>query len=118
MRQEYKDLIVWQRAMELVVEVYALTAKFPSDEKYNLASQMKRAAVSIPSNIAEGKLRGYDQDYQRFLSHAFGSGGELETQLEVVKRLPHLAHIDTSAPEALLSEVMKMLNTLLSKSSN
>ncbi len=115
MWKDYKDLIAWQKAMDLVVEVYKVTNKFPVEEKFGLASQMNRSAVSIPSNIAEGKLRGSEQDCRRFFITAFGSGGELETQLEIVKRLPKLKNIDVSKAESLLQEVMKMLNKLINK---
>ena len=86
--QSYKDLIVWQKAMELARAVYTLTDTFPREEIYGITSQMKRAAVSIPSNIAEGSRRGTKKDYRHFLLNAFGSGAELETQIELVKQLP------------------------------
>ena len=83
----YRDLIVWQKSMDLVVEIYKLTKNFPKSEIYGLTSQMKRCAVSIPSNIAEGRRRGSRKDYRHFLIIAYGSGAELETQIEIVKRL-------------------------------
>jgi four helix bundle protein len=79
----YKDLIVWQRAMELVVEIYKLTDKFPKEEIYGIISQMRRCAISIPSNIAEGRRRDGKKDFRRFLIIAYGSGAELETQIEI-----------------------------------
>lgn len=102
--------------MELVVAVYEVTEQFPKEERFGLASQMNRAAISIPSNIAEGKLRGYDRDFLRFLANAFGSGGELETQVEAAKRIPKIKVSDFSRVDNLLEEVMKMLNTLINKS--
>lgn len=73
-KRGYKDLVVWQKAMNLSVEVYALTAQFPKEELYGLTSQMRRAAISIPSNIAEGSKRGTQKDFKYFLTIAFGSG--------------------------------------------
>ena len=110
----YKDLIVWQKSMDLVVAVYELTDELPKTETYGLASQMKRAAVSIPSNIAEGRRRGSRKEYKRFLTIAFSSGGELETQIEIVKRLPFGKTIDYSRVDSVLDEVMRMLNKMTS----
>ena len=85
--KSHKDLIVWQRSLELVTAVYELTELFPKTELYGLASQMRISAVSIPSNIAEGKRRGSRKDFRHFLLNSFGSGAELETQIEIAKRL-------------------------------
>ncbi len=109
----YKDLIVWQKSIDLVVVVYSITEQFPKSEIYGLISQMRRAVVSIPSNIAEGRRRGSRNDFRRFLNIAFGSGAELETQFEIVKRLPLTASLDYSKAESLLCEIMKMLNTMI-----
>lgn len=98
----YKDLIVWQKAMELVVEIYILTDQFLKEELFGLTSQMRRAAISITSNIAEGRLRGYRKEYRRFLLNAFGLGGELETQVEIAKRLSKTKNLDFSKVDALL----------------
>ena len=114
----YKDLIVWQRSIELVMEVYAVTRKFPKEEIYGLTSQMRRSAISIPSNIAEGKLRGHDKELRQFLFIAFGSGGELETQIEIAKSLPETKGIDYTKAETLLLEVMKMLNVFIGSGQN
>ena len=111
----YKDLTVWQKAIELSVEIYELTAQFPSEEKYGLSSQMRRAAVSIPSNIAEGRLRGSKKEYKQFLLIAFGSGGELETQMEIAKRLKKTKDLNYAKVESLLVEIMKMLNKIISQ---
>ena len=75
----HRDLLVWQKSVELVVEIYKLTENFPKSEIYGTTSQMRRAAVSIPSNIAEGKSRGTRKDFRHFLLNSFGSGAELET---------------------------------------
>jgi len=110
----YKDLIVWQKAMDLVVAVYELTEEFPRSELYGLMSQMRRSAVSIPSNLAEGRRRGTRKEFHHFVMIAYGSGAELETQIEIVKRLPFGKNLDFSDVEALLNEVMRMLNTMAS----
>ena len=89
--QGHKDLEVWQKAMDLVIDIYKLTASFPSKEVYGLASQMQRAAVSIPSNIAEGHGLKQTQAYLRHLAIANGSLTELETQLEIAERLGYLS---------------------------
>ncbi len=109
----YRDLIVWQKAMDLVVLVYEMTKEFPTEERYGLVSQMRRAAVSIPSNIAEGRLRGSDRSYRVFFLHAFGSAGELDTQIQLVKRIPELFKSKIPAVESLLEEVIKMLNKMI-----
>lgn len=110
----YKDLIVWQRAMELVSEIYRVTENFPSSEMYGLSSQMRRSAVSIPSNIAEGRRRGSRKDYRQFLVIAYGSGAELETQLEIATNLGFTNQAKQKKANDLLVEVMKMLNKMLS----
>jgi four helix bundle protein len=83
----FKNLIIWKESMRLTIEVYRATASFPSDEKYGLTSQIRRAAVSIPSNIAEGSSRSSDKDFSRFLSISRGSAFELETQMIITKEL-------------------------------
>ncbi len=87
MVETYRDLLVWQRAVDLTVNVYALTATLPRHEAFGLTSQMQRAAVSIASNIAEGNARDSTRDYLRFLSMVMGSIAELETQLIICQRL-------------------------------
>ena len=100
--------------MELVTLIYALTASFPKSEVYALTSQMHRAAVSIPSNIAEGSRRKTDKDAINFFVISFSSGAELETQIEIAKRLQY-GHLEKYAIiESLLEEVMKMLNKMIS----
>jgi four helix bundle protein len=111
----YKDLIVWQKSVELAITIYKLTEKFPKTEIYGLMSQMRRAAISIPSNIAEGRKRGSIKDFRQFLIIAYSSGAELETQLEIVKNLPFGKSLDYSKVDSLLLEVMKILNKILSK---
>lgn len=109
----YKDLIVWQKSIELVREIYSVTEQFPKEEIFGLTSQMRRAAISIPSNIAEGKLRNTHAQFKQFLSIAYGSGAELETQLFIAQSLPKTATLNYSKANSLLLEVMKMINKLL-----
>jgi len=109
----YKDLIVWQRSIESVVAIYKLTEKFPKEEIYGLISQMRRAAVSIPSNIAEGRFRGTKKDYLHFLRIAYSSGAELETQVIISKKLFKMKGLDYRKIDSLLEEVMKMLNVMI-----
>ena len=109
----YKDLIVWQKAVDLVVEIYRLTENFPKSEMYGITSQMRRSAVSIPSNIAEGRRRGSRKDFRQFLIISYGSGAELETQIEIIKRLPFGESVDFKKADSILLEVMKMLNKMI-----
>lgn len=110
----YKDLIVWQKSIELVVAVYELTEQYPKSELYGLTSQMRRASISIPSNIAEGRKRGTRKDFRQFLVIAYSSGAELETQIEITKKLPFGRNLYYSKVDGLLLEIMKMLNKMLS----
>ncbi|MCX6739023.1 MAG: four helix bundle protein [Candidatus Parcubacteria bacterium] len=114
----YRDLTVWQRAMELVVEIYRITENFPKDEIYGLTSQMRRSAVSIPSNIAEGRFRGTRKDFTQFLRIAYGSGAELDTQIEIAMQLSKTKKFDFSKATQLLTEVLKMLNVIIIKMSD
>ncbi len=111
--QTYRDLIVWQKSMELVKVIYQLTAKLPTHEQYGLIDQMRRSAVSIPSNIAEGFDRNSTKEYVRFLSIANGSNSELMTQLEICKMIGYLE--DISKELALCNDIGKMLNSMLRK---
>ncbi len=113
MIESYKKLIVWEKAIELVENIYKLTAEFPKDETYGLSSQMKRAAVSIPSNIAEGYKRKGLGEYLHFLSIADGSAAELETQLLIAEKL--FTKINFKKALAILEEIQKMLYALIKK---
>lgn len=104
--------------MELVVTIYELTEKFPKSEIYGLVSQMRRCSVSVPSNIAEGRRRGSKNDFRQFLIIAYSSGAELETQIEISKRLSFGRDLDYVKVDALLNEVMRMLNKMLSSLKN
>ena len=111
----YKDLLVWQKAMELVKEIYRLTTEFPKDEVYGLRSQMERAAVSVPSQIAEGYMRKHRKEYIQFLSISLGSAAELETQILVCRSAEKFKVIDFTKAESLLQEVLKMLYVMIRK---
>ncbi len=111
----YEDLIVWQKSMDFVLEIYTLTKNFPPEERYGIVSQARRAAVSIPSNIAEGYRRGSKNDYRRFLIISFGSGAELETQLKIMQKLNYGKPGQYKTAIKLLGEIMPMLNVLISK---
>jgi len=112
--KSYKDLIVWQKSIDLVILIYKLTKKFPKEEMYGLSSQMKRAGVSISSNIAEGSRRGTKKDFRHFLLNSFGSGAELETQIKISKELLLVDEKEFVKIDGILNEVMKMLNKLIS----
>ncbi len=109
----FKELIVWQKSLVLVKEVYKLTSELPSFEQFGLANQMRRAAVSIPSNIAEGKKRSTRKDFKNFLHIANGSAAELETQILITKDL--YPKIGCTQAESILIEVQKMLSVMIKK---
>ena len=113
--KNYKDLIAWQRAMDLVEMVYLLTQRFPKEELYGLTSQIRRAVVSIPSNIAEGEGRNSPNEFVRFLSIAYGSLREVETQLLIAVRLKYLAQEDIAEAHHLCDETGRILNGLMNK---
>ena len=110
--KSYRDLIVWQKAMLLTCSVYELTGAFPKEERFGLVSQMRRAAVSIPSNIAEGQARHTSGSFVQFISNAEGSVAELDTQLALSMQLGLVAWRQCQESCALLEEVRKMLNAL------
>lgn len=113
--RSHKDLVVWQKAMLLCTEIYKITEGFPQREIYTLSSQMRRAAVSIPSNIAEGKNRGTAKDFANFLRIAYGSASELETQLEIGRQLGLYKSSVSAKADSLLLEVSKMLRVIIKK---
>jgi four helix bundle protein len=113
--QKYEDLIVWQKAMLLVEEVYRITKLLPKEEIFGLSSQMRRAAISIPANIAEGQERSTTKDFVKFLYIAKGSKGELETLLSLCLRLEYLSVSKIETAHKLLVEIGKMLNSLIQK---
>jgi four helix bundle protein len=111
----YKELIVWQKSMDLCLKIYEVTENFPKEEQYGLSSQLRRAAVSIPSNIAEGRSRGTRKEYVQFLRIAFASCAEVETQLELARRWKKTNVPGLEELPPLLIEVMKMLKSLIAK---
>ena len=116
--RNFRDLRVWQAAMDLGEQTYLLTQTFPKHETYGLASQMQRAAVSIPSNIAEGHTRGYTKEYVHHLSMARASLAELQTQLEIAQRLKYCTaehHNQLNERADLLGKQLSTLRTVLSK---
>jgi four helix bundle protein len=115
MGKSYKDFILWQKSMNLVELTYMLTSKLPPKEMYGLSSQLRRCAVSIPSNIAEGSKREGKKDYSHFLRMAYGSSAELETQLLLVERL---YKIDAQICMTLVEEIQKMLSVSIKKLSS
>ena len=110
-RNSYRDLIVWQKAMDLTKKVYQITKTFPKDEIYGLTSQIRRCSVSVPSNIAEGRGRNSDKEFIRFLTIALGSIYELQTQLELALAFNYITNFDEI--NKLSIEVEKMLNALM-----
>ena len=112
-RNSYRDLIVWQKGMLLCKEVYLLTNNFPKEEVYGLTSQIRRCAISIPSNIAEGRGRNGDKEFIRFLQISLGSPYELQTQMELSLQLGFIQDIENISNLSI--EIEKMLNTLITK---
>ncbi|HJT24025.1 MAG TPA: four helix bundle protein [bacterium] len=113
MSENYKDLLVWKKAMVLVTDIYRQSLEFPKEETYGLTSQLRRSAVSIPSNIAEGKGGRSAPEFHMFLGHARGSLLELETQIQIAE---NLGYLNSAKGQALLkktSELGKMLNGLM-----
>ena len=110
--KHYKELLVWQKGMSLAKGVYGLTARFPNDERFGLVSQMRRAAISMPSNIAEGQARQGTREFLQFLSHASGSLAELETQLLLSVDMKYCAENDVESIAGLISELQKMIASL------
>jgi four helix bundle protein len=108
----YKSLLVWQKSIVLVKAIYELTNSFPSDEKYGIVSQMRRAAVSIPSNIAEGQARRTTPDFIRFVSNAEGSIAELDTQMIVCVELGYCSSENVGTLFDSIAEIRRMLNGL------
>ena len=110
-----EDLIVWQKAMDLLEEVYRLIKFLPREETYALSDQIRRAAISIPSNIAEGQGRNSTREFVNFLSIARGSLAELRTQLQICHRLKYFSESDSECALNLCTEIYRMLNVLISK---
>ena len=115
MAHNYRDLIAWQKAKSLALDVYRCTRRFPKDEIYGLSSQMRRAAVSVPSNIAEGKGRYSQKEFVQFLYHARGSLLELETQLSIARDLDYIDRPLFESLESETEELGRILNGLINR---
>ena len=116
--KSYRDLIVWQKSISLVKGVYVIIKSLPREETYGLASQLKRSAISIPSNIAEGHGRGTKKDYVHFLRISFGSLYELQTQLIILKELNFVSDNNLKPIFAISEEIERMLAVLIRKLEN
>ena len=110
--RSFRDLKVWQMAVTLVVEIYAVTRRFPTDERFGLTMQLRRASVSVASNIAEGHVRHSRREYRHFIAFARGSIAEIETQLLIAERLRHATPSDLAIANDLAGQVARMLNRL------
>ena len=115
MIKNYRDLLVWQKSMTLVADVYKITSKLPSEERFGLQSQIRRAAVSIPSNIAEGHSRWYRKEFLHHLSISYGSLAELETQLLIAEKLLFIKQGEVQSVLEKTTEIGKMINGLRKK---
>lgn len=113
--RNYKDLLVWQKGLQLVKQIYLLTQSFPAEEKFGLTAQMRRAAVSVPSNIAEGQARQTTGEFVQFLAIAKGSLAELETQLILSAELGFCNEGEAAAVLEVITQLQKMLSSLKSK---
>ena len=113
--RSYKDLLVWQKGIAVAKLIYVITRGFPAEEKFGLIAQMRRAAVSVPSNIAEGQARHTTGEFIQFISHAEGSVAELDTQLILAVDLEFCRATDAAPCFQLIEELRRMLNTLRRK---
>ena len=118
MGRSYRELIAWQKAMKLVIEIYEATQRFPSEERYGLTNQMRRASVSVPSNIAEGQARFSQKEFHHFLSQARGSLVEIETQLLIARNLKYLPPVKADILLAAAEELGRVLNGLIASIKN
>ncbi len=113
MGRSCRELIAWQKATKFVSDIYGVTQRFPSDERYGITNQLRRAAVSVPSNIAEGQARFSQKEFHHFLSHARGSLVEIETQLLIAKDLKYLEPASADSLLAAAEELGRILNGLI-----
>ena len=111
--QSYKDLVVWQKAIDLATWIYGITTRFPKEELYGIVSQIRRAAVSIPSNIAEGQSRQHKTEFIQFLSIAKGSLSELETQLIISGKLKYISEKELNEGKERIAELNRLLHPLI-----
>jgi four helix bundle protein len=113
--KSYKDLIIWQKGIELTKEIYKVVKKFPKEETYVLSDQLRRAAISIPSNIAEGQARQHTTEFKQFLYISLGSLAELNTQLIIAKELGYISDTVLIESEIKVVELRKMISTLINR---
>lgn len=113
MGSSFRGVIAWQKAIEMCLAVYAATGSFPKDERFGLTSQIRRASVSVPSNIAEGFGKGSTQEYVQYLAHARGSNSEVETQLVIAQSLGFGKPEEIKVAERLCTEVGKLINAIM-----
>ena len=110
----HKNLDVWKKSIQLVLDLYRMTVTFPDEERFGLTSQIRRAAASIPANIAEGCARGSTKEYVKFLAISRGSAAELETHVFIASKLGYLGNAQAEKVEAEISDIARMLNRLIS----
>lgn len=113
--RDYRDLLVWQKGIAIAKKVYQITERFPATERFGLISQMRRCAVSIPSNIAEGQARHTTGEFVQFISHAEGSAAELDTQLILSEEFKYRGPAEAALLHDMISEIRRMLNSLRRK---
>lgn len=113
--KSFKELRIWQKGIEIVKDVYTLTKKLPKEELYGLTSQMRRSAISIPSNVAEGFKRYHNKEYSQFLYIALGSIGELETQIIIARELKFIADKELIAISEKIDHISRMISSLIGK---
>lgn len=118
MKHNFRELKIWQRGIELSVMIYEISNNFPSEERFGLCSQLRRAGVSVPSNIAEGSSRNSPKEFVRYLSIASGSCAEVETQLEIAKRLGFVNEEQLASPLNETREIQKMIHSFSSSIEN
>ncbi len=113
--RNFRDLNIWKLGMEIVEDIYRLTKRFPSDEMYGLTAQMRRSAVSIPANIAEGFARNYNKEYRQFLYISLSSCAELETHIEIAQRLKYLGELEMSQLLEKTNHFLRMTMNLIKR---
>ncbi|MBL7153938.1 MAG: four helix bundle protein [Phycisphaerae bacterium] len=113
--KRYRDLNIWKKAVEVVKDIYKATEKFPKQEMYGLVSQMRRSAVSIPSNVAEGFRRYHNKEYRQFLYVSLGSCAELETQVTIAKELKYMGEDKEAVLREKLDHICRMISNLIKK---
>jgi four helix bundle protein len=111
----FRDLMIWQKGLEIVIDVYRMTKGFPKEETYGLVSQIKRSAISIPSNVAEGFRRFHNKEYKQFLYISAGSCGELETQITIARKLDYIDEEQESVLLEKLDHIGRMISSLIKK---